>query len=175
MALTVSVVSDLRTRRIYNWVTLPTMGLCLLLRFAGGLRAEAWWGGPTGLGLASGLLGLVILGGIFWIMNLTGGIGEGDVKLAAAVGAGAGYPMVLPCLFFIAVVGGMEALIVLAWQGKLLKTLGGMARSALQKARVIKPDTIPPERTKIPYGVAIAVGTVWGVWWTLSQAMTAPS
>jgi len=58
---------------------------------------------------------------------------------------------------------------VLIYKGRLFKTLGGMGRSALQATRLMKPDEAPRERTKVPYGVAIAVGTVWGVWWYLSQ------
>lgn len=167
-ALAVSVVTDLRTRKILNKITFPTMGLCLLLRLAGGLENGLWWGPATGPGLASGLLGLLIGGSFFLLLSLLGGMGLGDVKLMAAVGAGVGFPMVLACLVFVGVAGGVQALLSLVWRGKLLKTLGGMGRSALQKVRLVAKDAGQPERDYIPYGVSIAVGTVWGVWWTMN-------
>jgi prepilin peptidase CpaA len=107
-------------------------------------------------------------------MCLMGGMGMGDVKLTAAVGAGVGCPGILACLIFIGLVGGLEALVVLVWQGKLLKTFGGMFKGALQKTKILKPDNQPREHTKIPYGVAIALGTAWGMWWTM-QAGAAPN
>jgi len=96
------------------------------------------------------------------------------VKLSAAVGAGVGYPAILACLMFIGIAGGLEALVVLLWQGKALKTFGGMGRSALQRLKVVKPDPAPRERSYIPYGVAIAVGTVWGMWWVVTVADAGP-
>jgi len=174
VALAVSVVTDLRTRKILNVVTYPTIVLLLALRFAGGLKAGEWWGPVGGAGLAGGLVGLAVGGIFFFVMNVTGGMGMGDVKLAAAVGAGVGFPSILACLIFIGIAGGIEALVVLVWQGKVLKTFGGMARAALQKARVVKEDGAPRERTHIPYGVAIALGTVWGVYWMFNQAAVTP-
>jgi prepilin peptidase CpaA len=165
LALAVSVVTDLRTRKIRNFVTLPTLAVCLALRAIGG-----GWGEWTGLGLASGLLGMGIGGLFFLVLAVMGGMGGGDVKLVAAVGAGVGFPIVLACLVFIAVAGGVQAVLWLVWQGKLLRTLGGMARVALSKVRLASRDGRGLEGGKIPYGLAIAVGTVWGVWWSLGQA-----
>jgi len=164
VALAISVVTDLRTRKILNKITVPAILLCLLARTVGG-----GWGTPGSLGLASGIIGMAIGFFFFLVLNLLGGMGMGDVKLAAAVGAGVGFPSILACLVFIGVVGGVEAVAVLVWQGRLLGTLGGMLRGGLQKIKIIKPDTSPREKTKIPYGVAIALGTAWGVWWAASQ------
>ena len=164
VALTISVITDLRTRKILNVVTFPTIALCLALRFAGGLKSGDWWGAAGGAGLAGGLVGLSVGGIFFFIMNAMGGMGLGDVKLAAAVGAGVGFPAMLACLLFIGIAGGIEAVVVLIWQGKFLKTFGGMARAALEKTKLVKPGA-PREHTKIPYGVAIALGSIWGMWW----------
>jgi len=175
VALAISVVTDLRTRKILNIVTFPTIALCLALRLAAGLRGGDFWGPAVGgVGLASGLVGMAVSGILFFVMAAMGGMGMGDVKLAAAVGAGVGFPAVLPCLVFTGVAGGIEALVVLAWRRKLLEALGSMARSALQKVRRVNDDPSPRERTKIPYGVAIAAGTVWGVLWMASQTAPTP-
>lgn len=170
VALAISVATDLRSRKILNIVTFPAIVLCLALRLAGGLKSGEVMGPLSGAGLASGLVGMAVGGILFFIMNLTGGMGMGDVKLAAAVGAGVGFPAMLACLLFISIAGGIEAVVVLFWQGKLLKTFGGMARTALEKAKLVKPG-VPREHSKIPYGVAIALGSVWGVvWWQMNQA-----
>jgi Flp pilus assembly protein protease CpaA len=72
-------------------------------------------------------------------------------------------------MLYISVVGGIEAIVVLIWKGKLLKTFGNMARVGLEKLKLAKPGA-PLEMSKIPYGVAIAIGSVWGiVWWHLSD------
>ncbi|HEY3447705.1 MAG TPA: prepilin peptidase [Myxococcales bacterium] len=170
VALATSMVTDLRARKILNIVTIPTILLCLLLRFAGGLKAGAvmgplWNGG----GLSSGLLGMAIGAIVFYVMHVTGGMAMGDVKLAAAVGAAVGFPAIFACMLYISVVGGIEAIVVLIWKGKLLKTFGNMARVGLEKLKLAKPGA-PLEMSKIPYGVAIAIGSVWGiVWWHLSD------
>jgi len=169
VALAISVVTDLRERKILDIVTFPAMALCLLLRFAGGLKAgdvmgPMWNGGA----LSGGLLGLATGGGIFYFMVVTGGMAMGDVKLAAAVGAGVGIPDFFACLMCITIAGGIEAIVVLIWKGKLIKTFAGMARFGLEKVRLAKPGA-PLEMSKIPYGVAIAIGSVWGVVWSQLQ------
>lgn len=166
LALSVSVVTDLKARRILNLVTLPTLLLCLGLR-----AAQGGWGELGGTGLASGLLGLAVGGTFFLVLAVLGGMGGGDVKLMAAVGAGVGFPTVLACLVYIALVGGIQAILWLIWQGKLLRTLGGMGRVALRKLRLARAEGQGLQGGKIPYGVAIALGTVWGVWWSLAPAV----
>jgi prepilin peptidase CpaA len=182
-ALAISVVTDLRRREIKDIVTYPSFVLALLLRLAGGAaqrQAEGlWaalagaWGSAAGPGVASGLLGAAAGSALFLAMYLgTRGqaFGLGDVKLMAVVGAGVGFPMVLACLVFVVIVGGFEAVLVLLWQGKFLRTLGGMARWAASKAGLARGGEGALQGGGVPYGVAIALGTAWGVWWYLSQA-----
>ncbi len=167
-ALAISVVTDLRSRKIKDVVTLPTIALCLALRLA----SEGWGGWTTGF--ASGLVGMLAGWVPFWIMNRTGGMGGGDVKLMAAVGAAVGFPMVVACLVCIAIVGGVQATLQLLWDGLLLRTLGGMGKAVLAKAKLTDK---PAEMTKkkIPYGVSIAIGTVWALAWAMTQAETPPT
>jgi prepilin peptidase CpaA len=170
VALAISVVTDLRSRKILNVVTLPAAGMCLALRAAAGYSTGAAWGSLAGPGLAGGVLGLVIGGAAFLLPWLMGGMGGGDVKLMASVGAAVGFPTILACIIFIAVVGGIQAVVLLVWRGQLLSTFWGMFRGALQKTKLVKADPRPKAKTYFPYGIAIALGTVWGVWWTASQA-----
>jgi leader peptidase (prepilin peptidase)/N-methyltransferase len=55
---------------------------------------------------AGGLLGLIAL-------VTRGAMGAGDVKFAAALGAGLGYPLILPALFYGIVAAGVAALLLL--------------------------------------------------------------
>ena len=72
--------TDLRSRRIPNWLTggAATMALAYHL----------WTGGPSALLLS--LAGLLVGGAIFFLPFALGGLGGGDVKLLAALGAWAG-------------------------------------------------------------------------------------
>jgi prepilin peptidase CpaA len=184
IALTISVVTDLLRREIKDIVTYPTFVLALLLRAANGAAERqdegaaaalaGSWGSVFGGGLASGLVGALAGCGLFLILHLTSrgrAFGLGDVKLMAVVGAGVGFPMVLTCLLFVVVVGGIEAIVVLLWQGTFLRTLGGMARWLASKAGISRAGNRALEGGGVPYGVAIAIGTAWGVWYSTSASL----
>ena len=87
---------DVRARRVPNWLTAGGLAAALVLRAAEG---------TMGAGLAGALyLGVPFL--LLWC--LFGGVGAGDVKLAAALGAALG-----PCVGRDAVLAGLLA--ALAW------------------------------------------------------------
>jgi prepilin signal peptidase PulO-like enzyme (type II secretory pathway) len=96
---------DFRVRRLPN--------VLLLILFALGLLQALLPGQPS---LAAAGLGLLVGGGLFLGLALLrpGAMGAGDVKLAAALGAMLGYPLVLPGLLCGAVAGGAAALWLLA-------------------------------------------------------------
>jgi prepilin peptidase CpaA len=133
VALAISVVTDLRQRRILNAVTYPA-----LLLAAGG---AVWLGGAALLGKA--LLGALICAGPLLIAMGRGWMGAGDVKLMAVAGlvAGAtrGWPLPLTLLFDVAIAGGLQALLWMA------------------AARVRRQEA--PRH--VPYAVAIAAGAAW--------------
>ena len=77
IVLAVATFTDLRNRRIPNWLVLPFLVV--------GIGVSTWQHGWHGLGqsFAGFALGLLLYGILFWM----GGMGAGDVKLAAAIGA----------------------------------------------------------------------------------------
>ncbi|WP_373047932.1 prepilin peptidase [Vulgatibacter sp.] len=148
-SLGVSLVTDLRARRIPNAVTLPAFALALLAR---GLLVG--WEGPYGLG--SGLVGAVVAFAPFFLLAWMGGMGMGDVKLAAVVGACVGWERILAVLFCIALVGGVQGVIALLWS-RLPRRQAG--------PRTVAEPGPQLRRVTVPYGVAIAFGTAWALVW----------
>ena len=103
--LAVSVVTDLRERRIPNAATLPALVVVLgLLGVAGGwpLVWNAFLGGAV---CAVPLL----------FAAFPGFIGMGDVKLIAVSGAAAGWPGGLSVLVLVALAGGIQAILQMGW------------------------------------------------------------
>ncbi len=85
-ALAVATAVDLRERRIPNALTYP--GTLLAVVLAGVTAGTS--------GLIESLVGMVVAGGVMFIVWLVGrgGLGMGDVKLSAFVGAAVGPAMV---------------------------------------------------------------------------------
>jgi prepilin peptidase CpaA len=150
----VAVATDVTRRRIPDLLTYPAMALCLLARF--------WLEGVGELttGLLSGLAGLcatVLWFGAFALGKK--GMGWGDVKLAGVMGAALGMPLTLAAMVFVSVVGAFQALVSLIWAGALSDTVRGVL------ARKVDDPNAKPVKRHIPYGVAIALGSIWAMWW----------
>jgi len=156
LALTLWIAwGDLRTRRIPNYLTLGTAVAGLAYNFMG-----------QGLpGLADGILGM-LLGFAFLILPyLWGGMGAGDVKALAALGAWLGPKLTVFLFCYMGIAGGVIALGYLVWQGSLWQKIkeGWVFLLNLILCRPDGPPR-PPSPAQltegIPYGVAIAVGMV---------------
>lgn len=163
--LTVAATTDVLRRKIYNWLTVPAIAFGLALSFgAGGLDGSA-----HSFGFWNHLLGSVVGLLIFFVAYWVGGMGGGEVKLMAAVGAIMGFPFIVGATVWSGLVGAAMAMWVLVWRGQLL---GGLRRSA-RYALSLRPAQLPAEdplKVKIPYGVAIAFGTLWAWFLTVLPA-----
>ena len=104
IALAISVVSDLRERRILNWVTIPALAVVIGLFGAAG-------GWPL---VRNCLLGTAVCAFPLLVAALPGWVGMGDVKLIAVCGAAAGYPAAVAVLVLVTVAGGLQAGLQLA-------------------------------------------------------------
>jgi len=105
----IACVTDLRTRRIPNVLTFGAALAGLLYQFVNG--------GIDGLG--NGALGWLVGALIFVLPFALGGLGGGDVKLLAALGAWLGPENVLWLSLYTGVAGGVMALAVSAIYGYL--------------------------------------------------------
>lgn len=144
---------DLKDRRIPNLLTGPALLTGLLMHLA--------LDGPRGL--ATAFAAALICGAVFLIFYLAGGMGAGDVKLIAAVGAMAGLPSTVSLLAFTAIAGGILALALAAYRGRLRQTLGNVAALTVHHAQVgLAPHPELNVRNagmlRLPYGLAIALG-----------------
>jgi prepilin peptidase CpaA len=144
LVATFALVSDVRRRRIPNWLTLSALGLGLAVN----LLLRGLDGGATAL--LGALLGFGLLFP-FYSLRLIGqhAVGAGDVKLLAALGAILGPQALISVAIYGAVVGGLQSVWVLGRQGRLGITL--------HQALVM--HVLPaPSGAKAPYAVAIAGG-----------------
>jgi len=151
LLLLVSAVTDLVTHKIYNCVTFPAVAVGLLLNFLShGVS-----------GLTSSMLGLAIGFCIFAIVFAFGGVGGGDVKLMAAVGAVGGYPFILNACFYGILTGGILAIAVMIWKGTFWRGLKNIFRLILSFFMPgLKTEALKLSNSeKIPYGAALSVGT----------------
>ncbi len=144
---------DVCCRRIPNWLTLPFL--------VAGLIGASMGRGLAGAG--SSLAGIAIGVAAFAPLCLLGGMGLGDLKLGAAVGAWIG-PSHLPfALVMTAIAGGVMALIYALCRNSLGQMLDGTALLAggVWRNRAAAPTLDSPGALTIPYAPAIAVGTLF--------------
>lgn len=154
-ALIVATVTDIRSQRIYNWLTFPLM--------ASGLLAHALHGGLDGLLLGAGGLALGL--GVMVVPFLLGVMGAGDVKLMAGVGAWLGAQAAFTAFLFTCIAGGIYAVVVLARHFDQFRAVAANIWATFLLAASTRRFEYTPvaggeAMPRLCYGVAIAVGTV---------------
>lgn len=145
-------------------------------------NALVLWGAATALGLSlspHGLgLGSALAGGMvgflgFWLLYLLRMVGAGDVKLAAATGLFVGHPDMLWVNLLILAAGGVLSLVWALSTGQLGAVLRNLQSGLLmwflkrQHGAVGHTAAFPVSRTRMPYAVAIGMGTalhVFNTW-----------
>ncbi len=146
---TVAAMTDVWKGTIPNGLTYPAcvFGLCAAVA-SGGLP-----------GLTNSLLGLAFGFVPFFALYLVGGMGGGDVKLMAAIGAIMGTPFILNAMITSILVGGLIALLIVIWEGKLmdaLRYLGTTLGRIFYRGLESHPLSA---RQQVPFGVAICLGS----------------
>jgi prepilin peptidase CpaA len=141
----ISVVTDLRHRRVYNVVTTPAM--------VAGLALNTLRDGPMGLLWAAA--GLLLAGTLFLLPVALGGMGAGDLKLVAAFGALGGLGYAFWCVAFACIAGGVFGFAVLVARRRFFEVAGGMALAAYTRQPLQADSGI-----RLPYALPIAVGAV---------------
>ena len=155
----VACVTDVQSRRIPNVLTFGAAGAAVLVH---GLV-----GGFGGLGTSIGgwLLGVALFLPFFAL----GGMGAGDVKLLAALGAWLGPRDTLWVAIYASMAGGIMAVAVALGTGYLGTALRNV-RNLVTYWALVGPRPVPGmtlEESKAPrlaYAVPIFAGTVVTVW-----------
>lgn len=152
----ISVYTDLRQRKIYNYVVIPGA--------LAGLALYSITGGTAGLFLS--LKGLGLGFGLLLIPFALGGFGAGDVKLLGAIGALKGPVFVFKVFLGTGLAGGVLAVLVLVKQKRLLSTLKRIGFSmyvffgSVFKVNTLKSLDKAEYHESLPYGLAIGIGTL---------------
>ncbi len=155
IVLAVATFTDLRSRRIPNWLVLPFM--------VAGIAVSGWLHGMHGIEQSfEGLgLGALLLGFLCWM----GGMGMGDLKLCMAIGAWIGPSQLMLALVLTGIVGGLMAIcwaIAGGFLGELFQNTGDLVFGVRERGLRPHPELVldhPLART-MPYAPAIAIGTL---------------
>lgn len=173
MLLCAAVTTDLRSRRIPNDLVLAGLVMALSLHaFAmrgntPALAGPQWWAA-----LAGAAVGLFMLMPLY----LLRACGAGDVKLMAMVGAFVGAKVVLVAALYTLLAGGVLSLLFMLGRGVAAQTLTNVRFMLTQwMAHVMGAGRIEPieplqhTAARLPYAVAIAMGTAAALLWPLVQ------
>ncbi|QHS22505.1 prepilin peptidase [Virgibacillus sp. MSP4-1] len=145
--LIISLITDIKTRKILNIVTIPTIGFAFIYHvITGGLY-----------GLLFSTSGFLLGLGLLFLPFLLGGVGAGDVKLLAAIGALQGMQFVFYAFIYTALIGGMIAVVLLLKRKDLLHSF----KRILYVTKLRTLDSLNKDELHhaFPYGVAIVIGT----------------
>ncbi len=152
-ALVIAAVTDIRSSRIPNWLTLSLAASGMVLHTA----TQGWEG------LLFSLEGLGIGIGCLLLFYVKGGMGAGDVKFLGGIGALLGADHVFQVFLVTALLGGLYSLAMMtmlggvryAWDRAylLLTTL----KVTHQMPRPAQADTREP---KLRYALVMGLGTV---------------
>jgi len=113
---------DWRTGEIPNWLTAGPLLVAPFGHAVIGLVKAGW--SAAGQGLLFSFLGILTCGAIPLLLYRSGAIGGGDVKLLGALGAILRPLIGIEAELYSFIVAALYAPIRLAYEGKLLRTLG---------------------------------------------------
>lgn len=150
-----AAIYDLRFRRIPNWLNLSGVILGL------GINMLLF----SGHGLTLALLGIACSLAVYIPLYLVRGMGAGDVKLMAGVGAIAGPSNWFVIFIATALLGGLVSLLLIAYKRRLHQTCSNVALIVTELGQFRSPskyhaqlDVRDSEAVGMPHGAVIAVG-----------------
>jgi len=148
---------DFAERRVPNWLNaaLAAAGLLMQGLFFG------WHG------VVAGLLGLLVGFGLLIVPWLMHGMGAGDVKLMAAIGAWLGPMLTLWSFAAGAIIGGIAAIVMIVSSKRTVHALANMQTIMTKMKRLDTAfgefggaKTFGNTSQLLPYGVPLTAGTI---------------
>jgi prepilin peptidase CpaA len=157
VVLIVAAIIDGAILKVPNWLTFPF----IISGWVYGLGS----GGFAGLGYS--LLGTFVGMMLLLLLRNMGGMGAGDVKLLAGVGAWLGTVITLYAFAATAIVGAVMAVAMVAWSGNWFRHYA-MALQILHEWKTIRrPSELAaiarerkPRMMLLPYGIPMAIGSI---------------
>ncbi|MCD4728078.1 MAG: A24 family peptidase [Pirellulales bacterium] len=160
--LVLAAVIDGWKLKVPNWITFPLV--------IGGWVYSAAFFGWEGLGWS--LLGTVVGLALLLPAYAIGGMGAGDVKLLAGIGAWVGSANTLYAFCVSAVVGGAIAIGMVLWQRDWhhhFKQFWNISSEIMEIRDPNALSAIAAERKSamllLPYGIPIAIGSIAYFYW----------
>lgn len=157
MVVLTAAFTDIRTRKIPNWLTLSGV--------LAGLVLNTVLGGWSGLALSAE--GLLLAFVAYFLLYALRAMGAGDVKLMAAVGAIVGPGDWLKIFLASALAGAVLAILLMLRKGRAKQTLsntffifGELLHLRAPYERRKELDVKDPNALNMPHGVAIAAGVL---------------
>jgi prepilin peptidase CpaA len=154
LTVTVAALYDIRSRKIPNFITYPSMAISLVYcSLVDGMQGFAFSAGGLILGVT-----------FFLIPYILGGMGAGDAKLMGALGATLGPGGLVNAALIIALAGGVYAVVLLIINRPYCKEFikrNFLVLRTFAVTRQINPvPVIGQDRPVLCYGLAIALGTI---------------
>lgn len=157
VVLVVAAVIDGKQLRVPNWLTFPMV-------FAG-LGYNAWASGW--LGLEAAFVGMCV--GLLCLLPLysVGGMGAGDVKLMAGIGAWLGASTTISAFCVSTVVGAVMAIWMAVRRGDFEKHKANFFMILGEFSQIKNPKQLSeiaaerkPRMLLLPYGIPICIGSI---------------
>jgi prepilin peptidase CpaA len=166
IAALIAAATDIWKFKVYNALTLPVM--------LGGLLFHGITGGWAALGNSA--LGLLFGFAILLLFYAMGGMGSGDVKLMAAIGAWLGMQLTFYVFIASALAGGVYAVALLVLAGGIQEALINMhilwLRMTAFSRHLGSDDRVELEvkrddrrKRLIPFAAMVAIGVVSTYLW----------
>jgi prepilin peptidase CpaA len=153
--LAISALSDVRTNKIPNIVTIPFALFAIVFFFySNGLDGFLF----SMAGLATGM-------GLLLIPYMMGGMGAGDVKLMGAVGSFLGAKATFAAFILTALSGGIYSIALMlihrgTFKGFFKEKLLALSVMVTLKRYIPIQTEISGQKPRLKYAVAIAFGTI---------------
>ena len=170
ITLIVAAVIDGFELKVPNWITFPMVGSGWLYStvFAQSHLGLTWYEGLC-WSLAGTLVGLLTLLPLYSI----GGMGAGDVKLMAGIGAWVHVKVTLWAFAVSGIIGAVLAVLMVLFQRDVSKHSGQFWMILNEITSIKDPEELSAIAAKrkssmllLPYGIPIAMGTIAYFAWT---------
>ena len=159
--LVVAAYIDGKQLRVPNWLTFPMV--------LSGLVYSTWAGGfgDWQSGLVGGLLGMLV--GLVCLLPLyaVGGMGAGDVKLMAGIGAWLGVTITFYAFCVSTIVGAVMAIAMALYKRSFQKHYANFLMILVEWMTVKNPRELAdlaaerkPSMLLLPYGIPICIGSI---------------